>query len=326
MVKFAKNGSDATTGAVKLARAYTGKDLVVRCANKPFFSTNDWFIGSTVVTRGIPKEVQNLTLKFEYNNLIGLEKIFAENFGKIACVILEPVEFAEAREGYVEGMKTLCEKNGALLIFDEVVSGFRFHLGGIQTLFGVAPHLSAFGKAMANGFSCSFLAGRRDVMELGGIDHDQEKVFLLSTTHGGETHCMAAAKASIAEIKKHGIIEYFWRVGGLLQDGVRKLAEELGVTKYVRVSGYPCRPAFAFCDESGEVSQVARTLFLQETVARGLLMPYAVPSWAHKEEHIKFALDCIADAFQVMKSAAEGKGMLAQIEGAVIKPVFRKFN
>ncbi len=326
MVKFGKHGSDAVTGAVKLARAYTGRKYVARCAEDAFNAIHDWFIGSTVITRGVPEEIQSLTLKFTYNDLASCEKLFAQHPGEIACFILEPISFVEPADGFLEKLKMLCEKNGTLLIFDEVVSGFRFDLGGAQKMIGVTPHLSAFGKAMANGFSVSALVGQKEFMRLGGITHEQERVFLLSTTHGGETHSIAASIACINEIKKQNAIKHFWDAGKALMEGIKNAAAETGAEKYISVSGYTVKPAFAFKDETGEVSMVARTLFLQETIARGLLMPYVVPCFAHKKEDIDFAVACIKDALQVMKDAAEGSGMAAAIEGRIVKPVFRKFN
>jgi glutamate-1-semialdehyde 2,1-aminomutase len=326
MVKFGKNGSDAVTAAVKLARAYTGRKYVVRCAADPFNAIHDWFIGSTVLNRGVPEEIQALTLKFNYNDLESCQKLFDEYPGQIACFLLEPVSFEVPKEGFLENLKALCEKNGALLIFDEVVSGFRFALGGVQEMVGVMPHLSAFGKGMANGFSVSALVGQREFMRIGGIDHEQERVFLLSTTHGGETHSLAAAIACINEIRKHNIITHFWQVGQALMDGVCAAAKDIGAERYVDVFGYGVKPAFAFKNETGQVSMVARTLLLQETIARGLLMPYVVPCYAHKKETIAFAIECISEALAVMKNAAEGSGMAAAIEGGFVKPVFRKYN
>ena len=326
MVKFGKHGSDAVTGAVKLARAYTGRKYIARCADDAFNAIHDWFIGSTVISRGVPEEIQALTLKFNYNDIESCEKLFDRYPGQIACFNLEPASFVPPKDRFLEKLKTLCEKNGTILIFDEVVSGFRFGLGGAQQMVGVTPHLSAFGKAMANGFSVSALVGQKEFMRLGGIEHDQERVFLLSTTHGGETHGLAASIACINEIKKHNAIDHFWKAGKALQDGVRKAAEEVGAEKYVEVSGYSVKPAFAFKDETGQVSMAARTLFMQETVAQGLLMPYVVPCFSHKEEDIAFALKCIKQALAIMKNAAEGKGMVAAVRGNIVKPVFRKFN
>ena len=326
MVKLAKNGSDAVTAAVKLARACTSRKYVARCSADPFNAVHDWFIGSTLVNRGVPLETQKLTLSFNYNDIESCQKLFDEYPEEIACFLLEPVSFDAPANNFLENLKSLCEKNGALLIFDEVVSGFRFSLGGAQEMVGVTPHLSAFGKAMANGFSVSALVGQREFMEIGGIDHEQERLFLLSTTHGGETHSLAAAIASINEIKTHNIIDHFWTIGQLFMDGVNKAAKDIGAEQYVETKGYGVKPGIVFKDETGQVSMAARTLFLQETIKGGLLIPYMVPSFSHKKETIEFAIERIRDALGVMKSAAEGPGMASFVKGNMVKPVFRKFN
>ena len=326
MVKFGKHGSDAVTGAIKLARAYTGRKYIARCADDAFNAIHDWFIGSTVINRGVPEEVQKLTLKFKYNDIESCQRLFDEFPNQIACFNLEPVSFIPPENGFLEKLKLLCEKNGSLLIFDEVVSGFRFSLGGAQEMVGVTPHLAAFGKAMANGFSVSALVGQKEFMNLGGITHNRERVFLLSTTHGGETHGLAASIACIKEIQKQNAIQHFWNVGKLLQDGIRDAAKSVSAEKYINISGYSVKPSFSFNDENGEVSMLARTLFLQETISRGLMMPYVVPSYAHKNDDINFAIKCIKEALLIMKNAAEGPGMASALRGETVKPVFRKFN
>jgi glutamate-1-semialdehyde 2,1-aminomutase len=326
MVKFAKNGSDATTAAVKLARAYTGREHVVRCQNDAFNAVHDWFIGSTIMDSGVPKCVRDLTLQFEYNNIESLKILFDLHPGKIACVLLEPVSMIEPKEGFLESVKKLCEDNGAILIFDEVVSGFRFSLGGAQEMVKVKPHLTALGKAMANGFSVSALVGQKEIMRLGGIDHDRERVFLLSTTHGGETHSLAASLATINEIEKYNIIDHFWKIGKRLQDGVKEAAISVGAEKYVDVFGYPCKPGFGFKDHTGEFSMAARTLFLQETAARGVLIPYVVPSFSHKEEDIDVAIEVIKDALVELKDGIENNTLMEKIQCEIVKPVFRKYN
>lgn len=326
MVKFAKNGSDATTAAVKLARAYTGRDMVARCANDPFNSVNDWFIGSTCVNRGVPKVVQDLTVTFKYNDLESCKKLFDKYPNQIACFIFEPVSMIEPEVGFLEGLKELCHKNGTLFIFDEVVSCFRFNIGGAQKMVGVTPDITALGKSLGNGFSVSALVGKREFMKLGGIDHDSERVFLLSTTHGAENHCLVAAKTVLDEMEKHKVQDHVWKIGKLLQDGVRQAIQETGTEKYMDVIGYPCKPGFIAKDENGEVSMVARTLFLQETVARGLMFPYVSPSLAHSEEDANFAVEVIKDALVAMKDAANSGGMERAVVGDIVKPVFRKFN
>ena len=197
MVKFAKNGSDVTTAAVKLARAYTGRNLIAICGDQPFFSTDDWFIGTTEMNAGIPQAVIDMTLKFRYNDLANLRELFDQHPGQIACVLMEAEATTPPAPGYLKAVKELCEERGAVLIFDEMITGFRWHLGGAQKFHDVVPHLSTFGKAMGNGFAISALAGKREIMRLGGLDHDQQRVFLLSTTHGAETHALAAAHETI---------------------------------------------------------------------------------------------------------------------------------
>src|SRR5262249_936668 len=183
MAKFAKNGSDVTTAAVKLARAHTGRDLVAICKDQPFFSTDDWFIGTTAMAAGIPQSIRAMTLSFRYNDLDSVDTLFRRYPGQIAGLVLEPAAAQEPAPGFLEGLRARCDAEGAILIFDEMITGFRWHRGGAQKLYGVVPDLSAFGKAIANGFSVSALVGKRELMELGGIRHEKERVFLLSTTH-----------------------------------------------------------------------------------------------------------------------------------------------
>ena len=326
MVKFTKNGSDATTAAVKLARAYTGRDIIARCANDPFNSTNDWFIGSTCVNRGVPQVIQDLTVTFKYNDLESCKALFNNHPNQIACFIFEPISMMEPEEGFLEGLQELCQKNGTLLIFDEVVSCFRFDIGGAQKMIGVIPDITALGKSLGNGFSISALVGKKEFMKLGGLDHDSERVFLLSTTHGAENHCLAAAKKVLEEMEKHKVQDHVWKIGKMLQDGVRAAITETGTEKYMDVIGYPCKPGFIPKDENGEVSMIARTLFLQETVARGLMFPYVSPSLSHTEDDAKFAINVIKDALIEMKNAATSIGMEKAVVGDIVKPVFRKYN
>lgn len=326
MVKFAKNGSDAVTAAVKLARAYTGRDYVIRCSADPFNAVHDWFIGSTIMNRGVPKVVQELTLKFDYNDLESCKKHFDQYPGKIAAVLLEPISYIPPKDSFLQDLKNLCEKNGTLLIFDEVVSGFRFAIGGAQEVAGVTPHLSAFGKAMANGFSVSALVGQKEFMRIGGIDHEQERVFLLSTTHGGETHSLAASLATIEELKKWNVIAHFDWVGKYLKDGFDRLSEAKGFIKQFHSFGYNCKPAYAIKNKQGEPCMALRTLFLQEMIRRDVIMPYIVPCFAHKKENLDAALSALDEVLEIMKEASDNDRVMEAINHNPVKPVFRKFN
>ena len=194
MVKFTKNGSSAVSAAVKLARAYTGRSLVARCQDHPFFSYDDWFIGSTVMRKGVTDEVVNQTKTFPYNNINALKDLIEKHPSKFSCVVLEasttshPAPSQEVEgETFLHDVQRLCKKNNIVFILDEMITGFRWHLSGAQAYYNLSPDLSTFGKAMANGFSVAAVAGKRDIMELGGIDKiGKERVFLLSTTHGAD--------------------------------------------------------------------------------------------------------------------------------------------
>ncbi|RME58427.1 MAG: glutamate-1-semialdehyde 2,1-aminomutase, partial [Caldilineae bacterium] len=301
MVKFAKDGSDTTSAAVRLARAYTGRDRVVICQDNPFYSFNDWFIGSTPTDAGIPRAVSDLTLRFGYHDLAGLEALFEAYPDEIACVIIEPAATAPGPNGdpigyrlanernaaFLAGAKEICHRHGALIVFDEMISGFRWAVPGAQTFYGVEPDLSCFGKALGNGFSVSALAGRREIMDQGGIyQTERPRVFLLSATHGGETHALAAALAVIQEMQEQPVIEHIWRIGALLQRGLTKAIAEAGLQENVRCDHYPCSPLLRFWGADGEPSAALRTLFLQEMVKHGVLIPYIAPSFSHTDEHV----------------------------------------
>ncbi len=220
MVKFCKDGSTAVDGAIRLARCSTGRDLIAYCGDHPFFSTSDWFIGTTKMPGGIPQSIRDASVKFSYNDLGSLEALFTAHPGRIACVILEARATAEPAPGFLEGMQKLCRQRGAVLIFDEMITGFRWHRSGAQHVYGVTPDLSTFGKALGNGFAISAIAGRKELMELGGFDHDRERVFLLSTTHGAETHSLAAAIATMNVYQSEPVTEHLHRQGRRLRTGV----------------------------------------------------------------------------------------------------------
>jgi len=326
MVKFAKDGSDVTSGAVRLARAYTCRPMVAICREHPFFSFNDWFIGSTPCNAGVPEAVQALTVKFNYNDLQSLERIFSDHPGQIAAVVLEPVAFESPQAGFLEGVRDISRRHGAVLIFDEMISGFRFHLGGAQTHFNVTPDLATFGKALANGFSVSALVGWREIMELGGIKHNKPRVFLLSATHGAETHALAAAVATVAELKEKEVIPHLWRIGSRLQQGLKQLVQRFGLDSLVEVAGYPCSPLITFRDAAGGISMPLRTLFLQEMIAHGVLIPWVAVSFSHGDAEVQLTLDAAEQALEVLRKAVREGSTDRYLAGPPAKPVFRRFN
>jgi glutamate-1-semialdehyde 2,1-aminomutase len=227
--------------------------------------------------------------------------------------------------GFLEGVRELCARNGTVLIFDEMITGFRFGLRGLQHRFGVTPDLATFGKSMANGFSVAALVGRRDIMDLGGIRHERPRVFLLSTTHGGETHELAAAFATVAELSERGAAEHIWEIGAQLTSGFDTLATEIGIASQARAVGAPCSPSIVFTDRAGADSPELRTLFMQELVTRGVLMPYLAPSLSHTSEDVAATLEAVGEALAVVKVAIDD-GVRALLKGPAVRPVFRRFN
>jgi len=325
MVKFAKNGSDVTTAAVKLARAFTGRDMVAVCGDQPFFSVDDWFIGTTSLSAGIPKVLQDLTVKFSYNDLASLAALFRRYAGQIACVILEAETTVPPAPGFLEGLQKMVHENGAVFILDEMITGFRWHLGGAQTYYGVRPDLSTFGKAIANGFSLSALVGRREIIDRGGLHHDKKRLFLLSTTHGAETHALAAGIETLRIYERERVVEYLYRQGTRLRKGIESAIAEYHLKDYFAVLGKEPNLIYATFDENLKPSQPFRTLFLQETIRRGLLAPSLVVSFSHTDADIERTVEVIAEVLHVYKKALE-EGIGKYLEGRPVKPVFREFN
>ncbi len=325
MVKFAKNGSDVTTAAVKLARAYTGRDLVAICSDHPFFSTDDWFIGTTEMNAGVPRAIADLTVKFRYNDLDNLRDLFAQYPQQIACVVMEPEASTSPQPDYLNQVKLLCERAGAVLIFDEMITGFRWHLGGAQAFYGVQPHLATFGKAMGNGFAIAALVGRREIMERGGLHHQSPRVFLLSTTHGAETHALAAARETIRVYRELDVVEQLWRQGERLQTLVERSVVENRLAGFFELLGRPCNLVFATKDHAGNRSQAFRTLFMQELIKRGILAPSFVVSYSHSDADIDRTAAAVYEAHLVYRKALED-GVERYLEGRPVKPVYRTHN
>jgi glutamate-1-semialdehyde 2,1-aminomutase len=303
MVKFTKDGSTADTAALKLARKHTGRELVAVCADQPFFSYDDWFICTTTMDGGIPERERSSTLRFEFNDAPSLERLFAAHPNQIAAVFLEAARTSEPAPGFLQGIQALCKRHGAVLVFDEMITGFRWHLGGAQALYGVVPDLSTFGKAIANGFALSALCGKREIMQLGSRERAEDDVFLLSTTHGAETPALAAAVRTLEVYRSEPVIEHLHRQGERLAKGFTEAASRHGLDAYVGVIGRPCNLLFATRGPDGKPSQAFRTLFLQETIRRGILMPSLVISYSHTDADVDRTIDAIDGALAVYARA-----------------------
>jgi glutamate-1-semialdehyde 2,1-aminomutase/spore coat polysaccharide biosynthesis protein SpsF len=315
MVRFGKNGSDATAGAVRLARAYTGRSRIACCG---YHGWQDWFIGTTAFNRGVPEAIAGLTLPFEYNGIGTLEKIFAEYPGEIAAAILEPVGVVEPQNDFLSRVKELCRREGALLIFDEVITGFRLAPGGAQEYFGVVPDLACFGKAMANGYPLSAVAGPREIMKT------FDEVFF-SFTFGGEALSLAAADATMKEIAEKNVIAHLWEQGRRLIDGFGVLARELHVDRFMRCVGLPPRTVIVFYDESERESLIVKSLFQQECLKRGVLFSGGQNiCFSHSAEDVEYTLRVYRAAMEIVGDAIRRGQIAEKLEGAPVQPVFRK--
>ncbi|PWN08045.1 glutamate-1-semialdehyde 2,1-aminomutase [Gracilimonas sp. 8A47] len=325
MIKFGKNGSDVTTAAIKLSRAHTGRDLVAVPSNQPFFSVDDWFIGTTDMDAGIPDSVKKMTVQFEFDNLESVKALFEQYPGQIACLIMEPAKYDDPSDHFLHRVRDLCHEHGALFILDEIITGFRWHLNGAQAYYNIQADLSTFGKAMGNGFSVAALIGKRELMEAGGLRHDGERVFLLSQTYGAETGSLAAALETIKIYREEPVIETLWARGRQLESGLRSIIDELSLHDYFTISGKPCCLVFGTNDENKQPSQPFRTLFMQEAIKQGLLLPSLIVSYAHTEKDIERAIEGIGEALVVYKKAIH-EGIDKYLHGKSVQPVFRKYN
>lgn len=326
MVKFAKNGSTATTAAVKLARAFTGRTKVAVAKEHNFFSYDDWFISTTPADSGIPTAIRQYTTSFGYNNFASVEALLKDKHHDIACLILEPVKFDPPRDDFLHKIADLCKARGVVLILDEMVSGFKWSLKGASHYFGVRADITTWGKGIANGFSACALTGRAEIMELGGIRAEgQDKLFLISTTHGAETTGLAAMIATIEEFKKHGMIESNWKRGEALRRRLNESIARHRLQDYLELQGYDCFYVLACRNATRQPDDAFRTLMMQEMIARGMLFQGVFyPTWSHQQPE----LDAIATAFDASCAiyaqaigAASCNGILV---GPAAKPVFRK--
>jgi glutamate-1-semialdehyde 2,1-aminomutase/spore coat polysaccharide biosynthesis protein SpsF len=315
MARFGKNGSDATAGAVRLARAYTSRDLIACCG---YHGWQDWYIGATTFNRGVPKAVRQLTITFEYNNIDSLKRLLNRNRKRVAAVILEPIGVLEPEGEFLQQVRDLCNREGCLLIFDEVITGFRLARGGAQEYFGVIPDLACFGKAMANGYPLSAVVGPREIMK-----HFEETFF--SFTFGGEALSLAASLATLKEIAENEVIAHNWEQGGKIKDGLNTLAREFGMEDYVRCTGLPPRTVVGFFDEGGRESLLVKSLFQQECLKRGVLFSGGQNiCFSHSNEDIDYTLRVYRAALEITRDAIRRNQIEDVLEGEPVQPVFRR--
>jgi len=333
MVKFAKNGSTVTTAAVKLARAKTGRKLIAFPGDHPFYSYDDWFIGTTGCNKGVPQEIADLSVTFRGCDLETLKALFERYPGQIACVITEPERSTcgpacacGGRPGdFLRQAIALTHAQGALFILDEMITGFKSAWPGSMAKFDLAPDMATWGKGIANGFAFCALTGTRDVMELGGIRaRGQEKVFLISTTHGAETHALAAALATIDEFERNGVLAHNHAIGTRLADACHRAAGEGGLDAFVNVIRCEWMVTFVFRNRQQDACGGLRTLFMQEMIKRGVLFQGVfIPCYSHTEANVATFVQAFRESLDVYRRALDD-GYETLLVGEPAKPVFRR--
>ena len=323
MVKFTKNGSDANSAAIRLARAATGRDLVALCHDQPFFSVEDWFIGTTPMDAGIPQAVKDLTVGFPYDDLDALEALLAGR--EVAAVVMEAAKYDDPSPGWFEGVRRLCDATGTVFVLDEMITGVRWPGRTAMAHYGVEPDLATYGKALGNGFSVSAVTGRRELMSLGGLDHDRPRVFLASYTHGAESVGLAACRAVVAEGTATDIGAGIAARGEELKARLNEVAAAHGVAEHLFAWGPGQVLVFVTRDADGEPSQVMRALAMQEMAAGGVLGTSLVMSLAHGEAeigHTVSAWERVARTYA--RALSDGPDGL--LRGHPTSPVWRRYN
>ena len=313
-VRFGKNGSDATAGAIRAARAFTGRD---RVAVSGYHGWQDWYIGSTARNKGVPEATRQLTRSFAYNDLAALEAILAEHPGEYAAVILEPMNVAWPEPGFLQGVVDLAHAHGAVAVFDETITGFRYALGGAQQYFGVTPDLACFGKGLANGYPLSAVAGRAEIMR------EFEDVFF-SFTMGGETLSLAAARAAIDKMRREDVTATLAARGTQVLEGTQALIDRHGCGHFLSVAGHPSWSFLVIADQPEASQFELKTLFLQEVFARGILTVGSHNiSYAHSEKDVDRLLEVYGEVFPLMRDALARGEVVSALRCEPLKPLFR---
>ena len=312
MIRFSKTGSDAGTAAIRAARAFTKRNNIAYCGTGGVW--HDWFTIITSRSQGIPKILKKMIRKFQYNNIESLKILFEDWKGEVAAVYMEPMMTEYPKNNFLQKVKKIAHRDGTLLIFDEVLTGFRFANGGAQELLKIDADMAVFAKGIANGMPLGAITGKRKYME-------QFNDVFFSTTYGGETLSLAAAKAVIQEIKEKPVIKHCWKLGDYFMSEFNKIADEIGVS--VKVEGMPVRSKIICRDSSERPSLLLKSLFCQETLRRGILFGngYVFFSYSHSKNDIKKTLKSCETSMKILKKAIKSKTVKKQLKGDVMKPV-----
>lgn len=311
-VRYSKTGCDVTTAAVRLARAFTKRERVLCCG---YHGWHDWYISVTDRNAGIPEATKDQVFTFKYNDLQSLEDSIDDT---VACVILEPMVFEQPKPGFFEGLRALCDKTGALLIFDEMWTGFRVGIGGAQQRWNVRADLACFSKAVANGMPISALTGRADVMKL------FEKDVFFFTTFGGEALSLAATRATVNELRRADVPAALARQGQKLREGYLSVAKSAGLEASTKCFGYDARTIITFADDRSSPLAM-KTFVQQEMLARGVLWGgFHNLSFSHGDAEVDAVLGAYKETLPLLAQALQDKAVEKALRGKLLEPVFRK--
>ncbi len=325
MVKFCKSGGEADAIAVRLARGYTGKEKVIFCG---YHGWHDWYLSANLESdksldqhllpglspKGVPESLAGTCLPFEYNNPDQLSDLLKTNKGEVACIIMEPTRFKQPEDGFLESVRQLADEHGCLLIFDEVITGFRLAGGGAQEYYGVTPDLATFAKAMANGYPLAAVAGRREIME------SQSDNFI-SSTYWSDCTALAAGLATMNEIEEKPVIKEINSKGKRLISGLGEIAGKQGLDVTITGHGYDFAIAFNY----GKWSALIMTLFVQEMIARGIYVSGVIyPCYTHTYEDIENILIAVEEVFAILKKGIEKKSIERLLKAPVRQTSFKR--
>lgn len=325
MVRFARGGGDAMAISVRIARASNGRDKIAFCG---YHGWHDWYLSANLADdknlegqllpglepAGVPKGLRGSALPFSYNNTEALDKLITDHGNSIAAIVMEPVRHNEPEKGFLEYVREAADKINAVLIFDEVTSGWRMNTGGIHMLYGVTPDIAVFAKGMSNGYPMAAVIGRRSVMEAA------QKSFI-SSTYWTERIGTVAALTAIRKMITHKAPEHLCRIGNLVRAVWREEAKTNGLK--IKVHGIPPLSILAF--DYAEKSQAVHTLFTQEMLEKGVLASKAFYStYSHKEEHISIYREAVNGAFKTISKSIEDNSVDKLLKGPVAHTGFKR--
>ena len=298
MCLFAKTGSDVTTAAIRIARHVTKRSKVLRCG---YHGWHDWCVASKA---GIPSKVYEDILPFPHGDLETLEDMLKDHGHDTAAVIITPVEHElnipvkDPEPGYLEGVKKLTEQFGALLIFDEIRTGFRYHIGGAQAWYGVTPHLSTFGKSLANGFALSALVGAKEYMKVAVDD-----VFISATFFSDGLAQLASLK-TIEILERENVPQALRKKGTAFGESAERLIEKSEAP--CLYSGKPFMPYFTFHSGDETMDRRLRDIFYTSLIRNRILIGpnhHGYIAHRHTDEDLKTVLEAVDEALSDVKAA-----------------------